>query len=75
MNINGASARDRRQIEVIANCLLLWNGAQLAIDATFVSPFCRNGEPHPGADEEDDIELRRARAKKERTYRELLRSQ
>ena len=34
MNLQGISAHDSRQIEVVANGLPLWHGAQLAVDAT-----------------------------------------
>ena len=37
-------------IEVVANGLPLWHGAQLAIDATIVSPVTRTGSVRPGAD-------------------------
>ena len=36
---------DDRRIEVIANGLLLWNGAQLAVDTTIVSPLTRDAVP------------------------------
>ena len=51
MNLQGVSARDGRQIEVVANGLPLWGGAQLAVDATMVSPVRRDGHPQPGASE------------------------
>ena len=41
---------DARCIEVVAHGLPLWHGAQLALDATIVSPVTRAGEPQPGAD-------------------------
>ena len=74
MNLQGISARDGREIEVVANGLPLWGGAQLAIDATLVSPIRRNGQPHPQADEADGRRLATARRKKEDKYAELLRS-
>ena len=74
MNLNDISARDSRRVEVVANGLPLWRGAQLAVDITFVSPVRRNGEPQPGASDEDGVQLRVARRRKERTYRELLNS-
>ena len=74
MNLSGISARDGRRVEVVANGLPLWSGAQLVIDTTLVSPVQRNGLPQPGAEEEDGIQLSRARRRKEVTYRELLRS-
>ena len=41
LNLTGISARDGRQLEVVANGLPLWGGAQLAIDTTvFVGEEC-----------------------------------
>ena len=34
-----------RRIEVIVNGLPLWNGAQLAVDTTIVSPLTRDAAP------------------------------
>ena len=43
---------DDRRIEVVANGLPMWHGAQLAVDATLVSPVTRAGEPQTRADVE-----------------------
>ena len=51
MNIDVPVVDDRR-IEVVANGLPLWHGAQLAVDATSVSPVTRTGEPQTRADVE-----------------------
>ena len=40
---------DARRVEVVANGLPLWHGAQLGIDATIVSPVTRTGFARPGA--------------------------
>ena len=40
---------DGRRIEVIADGLVLWQGAQLAIDTTLVSPLSRDGSARRGA--------------------------
>ena len=72
MNIGGISAHDGRQIEVVANGLPLWGGAQLAVDVTLVSPVRGNGQPQPGAGRQDGAQLRVARSRKEGKYRELL---
>ena len=40
---------DARRIEVLANGLPLWQGAQAAVDTTLVSPLTRDGAPRPGA--------------------------
>ena len=47
MNIDVPVFDDRR-IEVVANGLSLWHGAQQAVDTTLVSPVTRAGDPHPG---------------------------
>ena len=49
MNLD-APATDARRIEVLANGLPLWQGAQAAVDTTLVSPLTRDGAPRPGAD-------------------------
>ena len=42
-------AGDGRRIEVVANGLPIWQGAQIAVDATIVSPVRRDGQPRPRA--------------------------
>jgi hypothetical protein len=74
MNLQGVSARDGRQLEVVANGLPLWGGAQLAVDTTLVCPIRRNGYPQPHAEDTDGAQLIQARTRKERKYRELLAS-
>ena len=59
---------------MVANGLPLRGGAQLAVDATRVSPVRRNGASQPGASDEDGIQLHTARRRKERTYQQSLRS-
>ncbi len=59
-------------LEVVANSLPLYGGAQLAVDTTLVSPIRRNGFPQPRADTEDGTRLRVARGRKETKYHELL---
>jgi len=69
LNLQHLHRHDDRRIEVIANGLNLWGGAQLAIDATLVFP------PSPGkgnpADMQAPFEGRRStqldRAKREHT--------
>ena len=48
MNVD-VPVSDVRCIHVVANGLPLWRGAQLALDATLVSPVMRAGEPQPGS--------------------------
>ena len=63
---------DGRRIEVVANSLVLWQGAQIAVDTTLVSPLQRDGQPpRPGADARPGLALTQAAARKRRTYPEL----
>ena len=64
-------AMDQRRIEVIVEGLPVFHGAQLAIDATLVSPLRADGEPHRRCPEADGAALAFARRRKERTYTEL----
>jgi len=74
LNLPGVSAQDGRRIEVIANGLPLFNGAQIAIDATIVSPVRADGQPSGAAEHRDGAALRVARSRKERHYADLTRS-
>lgn len=62
---------DERRVEVVANGLPLWGGAQLAVDATLVSAVRRNGTASRQAAQMDGAALHKARARKEATYPEL----
>ena len=62
---------DGRRLEVIADGLSLWRGAQLAIDTTLVSPLHRDGTARRGAADRNGVALDAARRKKERAYPEL----
>ena len=64
-------AMDQRWIEVIVEGLPVFHGAQLAIDATLVSPLRADGEPHRRCPFEDGVALTLARRRKERTCPEL----
>ena len=64
-------AADGRRIEVVANNLPIWQGAQIAVDTTIVSPLKRDGEPRPQADREPGLALRQAVDRKLRAYPEL----
>ena len=67
-------AADGRRIEVVANGLPFWQGAQIAIDATIVSPVRRDGSARPEADSEPGLALARVLNRKHRTYPELQRA-
>ena len=72
-DLNVAVARfDDRRIEVIANGLPLWNGAQLAVDTTIVSPLTANGVARSLRGPARPIALQEARRRKEATYPELV---
>ena len=74
MNID-VPVSDARRIEVVCNGVPLWHGAQLAVDATLVSPLTRDGSPQPAADAQPGVSLARAAQRKRRhTYPELLRA-
>lgn len=64
-------ATDGRRIEVVANGLPLWRGAQIAVDTTLVSPVQRDGRARPGADARPALALQQAKTRKLRRYPEL----
>ena len=49
MNLD-APATDGRRIEVVANGLHMWQGPQVSVDTTLVSPLQGDGQPRPRAD-------------------------
>ena len=61
---------DARRLEVVANGLPLFHGAQVVLDTTLVSPLRRDGTPHAQC-AEDGAALLRAHRRKERAYPEL----
>ena len=71
MDLLSQDHQDGRRLEVVADGLPLFHGAQLAIDTTLVSPLSRDGLPHPRCVREDGAALAAARRRKERTYPEL----
>ena len=62
---------DNRRIEVVVDGLLLFHGAQLAVDTTLVSPLRRDGTPHPRCADISGAALTAARRRKEANYPEL----
>eukprot|EP00435_Cladocopium_sp_Y103_P009426 s3763_g2.t1 len=74
LNLEHLFRQDDRRIEVIANGLDLWGGAQLAIDTALVSPLTRDGQPRRRAGAFAGAALHAARRNKERTYPELVTS-
>ena len=65
------NAVDGRRLEVVADGLSLWHGAQRTIDTTLVSPLRSNGTARRRAADHDGAALEVARRRKERTYPEL----
>ena len=74
LNLEGISDDDGRHIEVIAAGLPGVGGAQIALDATLVSPVQANGLPRPRAAFNDGVALQTARELKNSKYPELMRS-
>ena len=72
LDVGAFNGLDGRRIEVIADGLTLWQGAQLAIDTTLVSPLWRDGSPRRGAARRAGVALEEARRRKETTYPELV---
>ena len=62
---------DARRLEVVADGLPLFGGAQLAVDTTLVSPVQANGHPRRRCAEEDGAALQQARQRKQLTHPEL----
>ena len=63
--------QDGRRLEVVADGLPLFGGAQLAIDTTLVSPIRADGLPRRQCADVDGAALAQARRRKQRTYPEL----
>ena len=57
----GSSDHEHPCVEVIANGLLLWNGAQLAVDTTILSPLTAAGEARSRRDPARPVALLEAR--------------
>ena len=74
LNVAEVGVRDDRRLEVVASGLPAHRGAQVAVDATLVSPLTRKGTARPRAHWEDGAALKDARKDKAKTYPELLTS-
>ena len=69
----GLPLADSRRIEVLANGLPLWQGAEVAVDTTLVCPLTCSGETRPGTEREPGLALQTAANRKRRAvYPELL---
>ena len=71
MDLARPDALDNRRLEIVADGLPLFQGAQLAVDTMLVSALRRDGVPHSRAENHDGAVLDAARRRKERTYPEL----
>ena len=71
MDLARPSAFDNRRLEIVADGLPLFHGAQSAVDTTMVSVLRRDGTPHPRCVTTDGAALETARRRKETTYPEL----
>ena len=69
MDLVRPDALDNRRLEIVADGLPLFLGAQLAVDTTLVSVLRRDGSPRPRCANEDGAALAAARRRKEGTYR------
>ncbi len=63
---------DTRKIEVVANGLPLFGGAQVAVDTTLVSALRGGGLPRAGADRRPGVAIRDAERSKRGRYPELV---
>ena len=69
----GLPLADSRRIDVLANGLPLWRGAQVAVDTTLVCPLTCSGEPRPGAERKPGLALQTAANRQRRpVYPELV---
>ena len=64
LNLDGRVVQDDRRLEIVANGLPLWSGAQLAVDTTLVCPLRRDGSAQPRAANEDGACANRSRGRK-----------
>ena len=69
MDLEGVHVLDGRRLEVVADGLTLWHGAQLSIDTTLVSPL--HGTARRTAADCNGAALKQARRLKETTSPEL----
>ena len=74
LNIAGIRPTDGRRIEIVADGLTLYHGAQLVIDTTLISALRGDSVPHPRCATEDGVSLVHADKKKRDTYPEFGRS-
>ena len=71
LDLVGPGVEDNRRLEVVADGLPLFGGAQLAIDTTVVSALHADGTARRRAATHDGVATAEARRRKSRTYPEL----
>ena len=71
MNVD-VPVSDARRIEILASALPVWHAAQVAIDATMVSPLGRDGQPKGSSARQAGAVLEQAARRKRETYPEVL---
>ena len=72
MDLAAPNPNDSRRLEIVADGLPLFGGAQLAIDTTLVSVLHCDGSARAGVAHVDGAAVAVARRRKERTYPELV---
>ena len=72
LNIANRYANDGRRIEVVIDGLPLYNGAQIVLDCTLVSPVGRDGLPRSGSDRHEGVIMEEAARTKRRHYRDVV---
>ena len=65
MDLARPDVMDNRRLEIVADGLPLFHGAQLAVDATVVSVLKHDGTPHPHCADVDGAAMQAARRRKE----------
>ena len=75
LDIEGGNPTDARRLEIVVDGMTLFDGAQLAIYTTLVSPLKRDVTARRRAADHNGAALEEARWKKERTCPELPKSE
>ena len=71
LDIEGGNPVDAMRLQIVVDGLTIFDGAQLAVDTTMVSPLQRDGTARRRAADHDGAALEDARRRKERTRPEL----
>ena len=71
LDIEGGNPVDARRLEIVVDGLTIFDGAQLAVDTTMVSPLQWDGTARRRAADHNGAALEDARRRKERAYPEF----